>query len=96
MSHKPCPIKVVDTALSKAMKADGIAKETAETRKVTAVVMVMNTFKRKRCKLQSSSLKNERPSCQRAERAEFCKKISADCKTFSKFKKRLDTKEISI
>jgi hypothetical protein len=44
MSHKPRPIKVVDTALSVATKADKIAKETAETGKVTAVVAVMSIF----------------------------------------------------
>ena len=71
MSHKPCPIKVVNTALSKATKADEIAKETTETGKVTAVVGVMSIFKRKRCKLWSASLGNERPSRQSAERAIF-------------------------
>ncbi len=71
MSHKPRPIKVVDTALSEATKADEIAKETAKTGKVTAVVAVMSIFKRKRCELQSASLGNERPSCQKAERADF-------------------------
>ena len=71
LSHKPCPIKVVDTALSVATKADEITKETAETRKVTAIVAVMSILKRKRCKLRSASLGNERPSCQRAERANF-------------------------
>ncbi len=53
------------------MKADEIAKETAETRKVTAVVAVMSIFKRKRCELRSASLGNERPSHQKAERADF-------------------------
>jgi hypothetical protein len=38
MSHKPSPIKVVNTALSVVTKADEIAKQTAETGKVTAVV----------------------------------------------------------
>jgi hypothetical protein len=71
LSHKPRPIKVVDTALSIAMKADEIVKETAETRKVTAVVAVMSIFKRKTCKLRSASLRNERPSHQKAERADF-------------------------
>ncbi len=51
LSHKPCPIKVINTALSKATKADEIAKETAKTGKVTAVVTIMSLFKRKRCKL---------------------------------------------
>jgi hypothetical protein len=71
MSHKPRLIKVLNTALSKATKADEIAKVTAETGKVTAVVAVMSIFKRKRCKLQSASLGNERPSHQKAERANF-------------------------
>ncbi len=71
LSHKPRLIKVVNTALSAATKADEIAKETAETGKVTAVVVVMSIFKKKKCKLQSASLGNERPSRQKAERANF-------------------------
>ena len=35
------------------------------------VVAVMSIFKRKKCKLRSAILGNERPSCQRAERANF-------------------------
>ncbi len=42
LSHKPHPIKVINTALSDTMKADEIAKETAKTGKVTAVVAVMS------------------------------------------------------
>jgi hypothetical protein len=53
------------------MKADEIASETAKTRKVTAVVTVMSIFKRKICKLRSANLRNERPFCQKAERANF-------------------------
>jgi hypothetical protein len=53
------------------MKADEIARETAKTRKVTAVVAVMSIFEKKRCKLQSANLGNERPSCQNVERADF-------------------------
>ncbi len=71
LSHKPRAIKVVNTALSVATKADEIAKETAETGKVTVVVAVMSIFKKKKCKLRSASLGNERPSCQKAERADF-------------------------
>ncbi len=37
LSHKPRPIKVVDTALSETTKADQIAIETAKTGKVTGV-----------------------------------------------------------
>jgi hypothetical protein len=71
MSHKPRPIKVINTALSIATKADEIEKETAKTGKVTVVVAVMSIFRRKRCKLRSVSLGNERPSCQKTERADF-------------------------
>jgi hypothetical protein len=71
LSHKPHPIKVVDTALSETTKADEIASKTAKTGKVTAVVAVMSIFSRKRCKLQSANLGNEKPSCQKAERANF-------------------------
>ncbi len=35
------------------------------------VVVVMSIFKKKRCKLQSANLGNERPSCQKVERANF-------------------------
>jgi hypothetical protein len=37
LSHKPHPIKVVDTALSETTKADQIAIKTAKNGKVTAV-----------------------------------------------------------
>jgi hypothetical protein len=50
LSHKPHPIKVINTAPSIAIKANEIAKETAETGKVTAVVAVMSILIRKRCK----------------------------------------------
>jgi hypothetical protein len=70
-SHKPRLIKVANTALSETTKADEIAIETAKTSKVTAVVKVMSIFSRKRCKLQSANLKNEKPSCQKVERANF-------------------------
>ncbi len=46
LSHKPHPIKVIDTALSVATKADEITKEIAETGKVTAVIAVMSIFKK--------------------------------------------------
>jgi hypothetical protein len=48
-----------------------IAKETPKTGKVTAVVAVMSIFKRKRCKLRSANLGNEKPSRQKAEGANF-------------------------
>ena len=83
MSHKPRPIKVIKTALSVATKADEIALETAKTRKVTAVVAVMSIFKRKKCKSRSAILGNERPSRQRAERADFSQEISRKSRNLS-------------
>jgi hypothetical protein len=71
LSHKPRPIKVVKTALSETTKADEIANETAESGKVTAVVTIMSIFERKRCKLRNANLGNEKPSHQKAERANF-------------------------
>jgi hypothetical protein len=53
------------------MKAEDIASKTAKTGKVTAVVAVMSIFKKKRCELQSANLGHERPSCQKAEIANF-------------------------
>jgi hypothetical protein len=53
------------------MKADEIASKTAKTGKVTVVVAVMSIFKKKRCKLRSANLGNEKPSRQKAERANF-------------------------
>ncbi len=74
LSHKPRPIKVINTAPSETTKADEIASETTKTGKVTAVVKVMSIFSRKRCKLRSANLGNERPSCQKLERANFPEK----------------------
>jgi hypothetical protein len=71
LSHKPRPIKVGDTALSETLNADEIASKTTKTGKVTAVVAVMSIFKKKRCKLRSANLRNEKPSRQKAERADF-------------------------
>jgi hypothetical protein len=46
-----------------------------KTGKVTAVVMVMSIFSTLRCKLQSAYLGNEKPSCQKTEKANFLEKI---------------------
>jgi hypothetical protein len=70
-SHKPRPIKVANTALSETTKADQITIKTAKTGKVTVIVAVMSIFSRKRCKLWSPNLGNEKPSCQKAEWANF-------------------------
>ncbi len=84
MSHKPRPIKVVDTALSVATKADEIAQETAKTGKVTAVVAVMSIFKRKKCKLQSASLGMRGLLAKEQKEPIFCRKIPGDRETFLK------------
>jgi hypothetical protein len=70
-AHKLRPIKVFNTAPSETTKADEIASKTTKTGKVTTEVAVMSIFKKKRCKLRSHNLGNERPSCQKAERADF-------------------------
>ncbi len=88
LSHKPCPIEVIETALSVAMKAGEIAQETAKTGKVTAVVAVMSIFKKKKCKLQSAILENERPSRQGAERANFLQEISRGSRNLSQKTRR--------
>ncbi len=71
MSTEPHPIKAVDTAPSETTRANKIAIKTAKTSKVTEVVMVMSIFSEKRCKLRSANCKNEKSSCQKAERANF-------------------------
>jgi hypothetical protein len=65
LSHKPRPIKVANTALSETTMADQIAIKTAKTGKVTAEVVVMSIFSRKRCKLRSANLRNGKPSCKK-------------------------------
>jgi hypothetical protein len=82
LSHKPRLIKVVDTALSETMKADETVSKTVKTGKVTAVVAVMSIYKKKRCKLQSANLGNERPSRQKAERANFPEENTCRSRSF--------------
>jgi hypothetical protein len=48
LSTEARPIKVVDTAYRKSTRADKIAIETAKMGKVTAVVVVMSVFCRKK------------------------------------------------
>ncbi len=71
LSTEPHPIKVANTAPSETTRADEIALKTANTSKVTAVVAVMSIFCEKRCKLQSTNCENEKPSCLKAESANF-------------------------
>ncbi len=56
MYTEPHPIKVANTAPSETTWADEIAIETAKTSKVTAVVTVISTFSKKKCKSQSANL----------------------------------------
>jgi hypothetical protein len=69
LSHKPHPIKVANTAPSETTRADEIAIKTAKTGKVTVVVAVMSIFSKKKCKLWSTNLGNEKPSCHKVESA---------------------------
>ncbi len=82
MSHKPRPIKVVETALSRATKADEIALETAKTGTVTAVVAVMSIFKKKSA--NRGALFSEMRGLLAKERKEpiFCRKFPANHETF--------------
>jgi hypothetical protein len=82
MSHKPRPIKVVETAPSVATKADEIAKETAETGKVTAVVAVMSKEKDANCGALVSEMRGL--LAKRRKEPIFCRKIPADCETLLK------------
>ncbi len=69
----------------------------AKTRKVTAVVVVMSTFSRKKSKLWSTNPGNERPSRQKAERADIPEENTHRSRSFSqKSVKRPDTKEINV
>ncbi len=45
--------------------------ETSKTVKMTVVVAVMSILSKKRCKLRSANLRNEKPSRQKAESANF-------------------------
>ncbi len=83
MSHKPRPIKVIDTALSVATKADEMAKETTETGKVTAVVAVMSIFKKKNANCRALVLGMRGLLAKRQKEPIFCRKIPADRKNFS-------------
>jgi hypothetical protein len=53
------------------MRANEIAITTAKTSEVTVVVVVMSIFSKKRCKSRSANPRNEKPSRQKAENADF-------------------------
>ncbi len=96
MSHKPCPIKVADTAVSETTKADQIMIKTAKTRKVTAVVAVMSIFSKKNANCGALISKMRGLLTKRWKEPIFWRKKLRIEKPFSKIKKRPDTKEISI
>jgi hypothetical protein len=73
---------VANSALSETTKADEIMIKTAKTSKVTAVA-VMSIFSKKRCKLKSANLENEKPSCQKGERADFLEENTRELKSLS-------------
>jgi hypothetical protein len=65
------------------MRANEIAIEAAKTGKVTAVVVVMSIFSKKRYELQSTNCRNEKPSCQKAERANFQEENTRELRSLS-------------
>jgi hypothetical protein len=76
LSTEARPIKVVDTAPKNNVRANEIANETAKTGKVIAVVAALSIFCIKKCKLRSANPGNEKPSCRKAESANFREKNS--------------------
>jgi hypothetical protein len=58
------------------MRANEIAIETVKTGKVTAVVAVMSIFSRKRCNSWNAKSGDEKPSCKKAESADFLEENS--------------------
>ncbi len=96
MSTEARPIEVVGTASRNIIRADEIGIETAKTGKVTAVVMVISIFCRRKCKSRSANPGNIKPSCQKAESANLIQEKSCKPrKPFSEKEKRLDFEEIS-
>jgi hypothetical protein len=83
LSTEPHPIKVANTAPSETTRADEVAIETAKTGKVTVMVTVMSIFSEKRCKLRSANQGNEKPSCQKAESANFPEENSHGLRSLS-------------
>jgi hypothetical protein len=78
LSHKPRPIKVVNTAFSETTKADKIASETAKSGKVTSVVAVMSIFKKKICKCGALVSKMRGLLTKRQKEPIFQRKIPVD------------------
>ncbi len=80
---KTCLIKVANTAPSDNNKASEIVIERAKPGKVTAVVMGMSIFSKKRCNSRSANLGNEKPSFQKVESADFSEENSRGPKDLS-------------
>ncbi len=78
------------------MKADEIAIKTAKTGKVTAVVVVKCIFSRKRCKLRSVNLGNERPFCQKVERANIPEENTCGSRSFSQKSRKVQISKILV
>jgi hypothetical protein len=95
-STEPRQIKVATTAPSKTTRANEIVIKTAKTGKVTAVVMVMSIFSKKRCNSRRAKSKNVKPSCQKTENADYLEENSRGSRNLFR-KQEMDTvtKEIS-
>jgi hypothetical protein len=78
LSHRPRPIKVINTALSETTKADEIATETAKTRKVTGVVMVMSILREKDANCGTLILEMRSLLTKRRKEPIFWRKIPAN------------------
>ena len=84
LSHKPHPIKVVNTALSETTKADEIVSKTAKTGKVTAVVAVMSIFKKKDANCRAIILEMRGLLAKKRKEPIFRRKSPADQKALLK------------
>jgi hypothetical protein len=83
LSTEPRPIKFAATTPSDATRANEIAIKTTKTGKVTAVVAVMSIFSKKRCNSRNAKSRNEKPSCQKAERDDFLEENSRGLRNLS-------------
>jgi hypothetical protein len=83
LSTEPRPINVANTAPKKTTRSNKITIETAKTGKVTAVVAVMSISSKIRCKSWNANLRNEKPSCQKAESANFPETNSCELSNLS-------------
>jgi hypothetical protein len=84
LSHKPCPIKVVDTAHSEATKADQIASKTAKTGQVNAVVGAMSILRKKDANCGALILEMRGLLAKRRKEPIFRRKIPTDQEAFLK------------